>query len=448
MEYRFSYDPSQPIRENDHVLLMDHIKRCFVIKVERNKFVKICKDKFKIDTIIGLNYGVIFTKVDNEWIKVDRRDDRHGSYWDLLESEYQDQEDADSAPSKDFRSIADDTRSQKLTADDINEMKKNVNASELITAIVQNSETFQSRTSMSKEKYIRRKEFRQQCLRRYMRFESLGMMLHSANVQQGHRSIVFDHSLGLITGAIAQRLQGTGKIYRLVTKGVSDKIVHELGVNYYDNILSVDYEQVIRYCGGQELVKSGEPSDTGRDEADADQPATVVNEQESQSNTEDADADPDADADVDSEQPVKRRKKDTLPGIYPLSNATESDLEQVDLVIGNVSFNKCGKNNPLVNQYTASLMKIADRFLKNDGRLVMFGQHFQPLSQCYATMTRSSQYVNVRLDETFLREFQVLSPILLSLQIKPMCTHPVITKCRPCCGFILSAIKISGEGPV
>ncbi|UKK00594.2 hypothetical protein MACK_000668 [Theileria orientalis] len=424
MTYRFCYDPSQPIRENDYVLLMDHIKRCFVIKVEKNKFVKICKDKFKIDTIIGLNYGVIFTKVDNQWIKVDRKDDKYGSYWDLLESDYQDQEDADSASSKDNRNIVDDARSQKLTADDINKMKKNVNASELITAIVQNSETFQSRTSMSKEKYIRRKEFR------YMRFESLGMMLHTANVQQGHRTIVFDHSLGLITGAIAQRLQGTGKIYRLVTKGVSDKIVHELGVNYYDNILSVDYEQVMRYCNSQELVKNEETSDLRKDEKNGNQLITVSNEQESQSNAEDADS--------DSEHPVKRRKKDTLPGIYPLSSATESDLEQVDLVVGNVSFNKCGKNNPLVNQYTTSLMKIADRFLKNDGRFVMFGQHFQPMSQCYATMTRSNQYVNVRLDETFMREYQ----------IKPMCTHPVITKCRPCCGFILSAIKISAEGPV
>ncbi|UKJ88189.2 hypothetical protein MACJ_000633 [Theileria orientalis] len=397
MKYRFFYDPSQPIRENDYVLLMDHIKRCFVIKVERNKFVKICKDKFKIDKIIGLNYGVIFTKVDNQWIMVDRKDDKYGSYWDLLESDYQDQDDAASPSSKDNRSIVDDARSQKLTADDINKMKKNVNASELITAIVQNSETFQSRTSMSKEKYIRRKEFR------YMRFESLGMMLHTANVQHGHRSIVFDHSLGLITGAIAQRLQGTGKIYRLVTKGVSDKIVHELGVNYYDNILSVDYEQVMRYCDCQEFVKNEETSDTTKGETTTDQPASVVNEQESQSNTEDADA--------DSEHPVKRRKKDTLPGIYPLSNATESDLEQVDLVIGNVSFNKCGKNNPLVNQYTISLMKISDRFLKNDGRFVMFGQHFQPMSQCYATMTRSNHYVNVRLDETFLREYQV--PLLI-----------------------------------
>lgn len=37
---------------------------------------------------------------------------------------------------------------------------------------------------------------------------------------------------------------GTGKIFRLVTKGVSDKIVHELGVKYFDNVFSIDFANV------------------------------------------------------------------------------------------------------------------------------------------------------------------------------------------------------------
>ncbi|EAN34025.2 Gcd10p family protein [Theileria parva strain Muguga] len=434
---RYSYDPSRPICENDHVLLIDHIKRCFVVKVERNKLIKICKDKFKVDTLIGLNYGQIFTKVNNEWIKVNRNDETYKGYWNLLEQDFDDSDALESPISSDNRTFLDLNSSQKLSADDINKLKKDINPSELISKIVQNSETFQARNQISKEKYIKRKEFRHLKLFEvghcnlmsicesyfngfphkigYMRFESLAMMLHMSNVQFDDRIVVFDHSLGIITGAIAQRLQGTGKIYRLVTRGVSDKIVHELGVNNFDNILSIDFNEVMTFCNGATVqLKTSTLDIVGNDEVDSDDGSSNSTEEV-------------------VELKSKKRKKETLPGIYPLTKITESDLQDVDVVIGNVSFNKCNKDNSLVDTYTISLMEIANKFLKNDGRFIIFGQHFQPLSHCYSVLTKSSEYINVKLDETFIREYQV----------KPMCTHPIIGKYRPCCGFILSSIKVS-----
>eukprot|EP00375_Theileria_parva_P003623 XP_766308.1 hypothetical protein [Theileria parva strain Muguga] len=171
------------------------------------RLIKICKDKFKVDTLIGLNYGQIFTKVNNEWIKVNRNDETYKGYWNLLEQDFDDSDALESPISSDNRTFLDLNSSQKLSADDINKLKKDINPSELISKIVQNSETFQARNQISKEKYIKRKEFR------YMRFESLAMMLHMSNVQFDDRIVVFDHSLGIITGAIAQRLQGQANVY-------------------------------------------------------------------------------------------------------------------------------------------------------------------------------------------------------------------------------------------
>ncbi|XP_953988.1 uncharacterized protein TA05665 [Theileria annulata] len=386
----FNYDPSKPICENDHVMLIDHIKRCFVVKVERNKLVKICKDKFNIGTLIGLNYGQIFTKIDNEWIKVNRNDESFKSYWSLVEQDSDDSESLESPISSDNRTFLDLNSSQKLSADDINKMKKDINPSELISKIVQNSETFQARNQFSKEKYIKRKEFR------YLRFESLAMMLHLANPQFDDKVIVFDHSLGLITGALAQRLQGTGKIYRLVTRGVSDKIVHELGVNHFDNIISVDFDQVMAYSDGSKVQLNSNSHDNTNTVDNIEEHNSSELELESSNSTEE-----------ELEVKSKKRKKETIPGIYPLTKITESELENVNLVIGNVSFNKCNKDNSLVDTYTISLMEIANKFLRNDGRLIVFGQHFQPLSHCYSVLTSSTQYINVKLDETFIREYQV-----------------------------------------
>ncbi|EKX73853.1 Eukaryotic initiation factor 3 family member protein [Theileria equi strain WA] len=406
------------------------------------QIIKICKDKLKLDVIIGSHYGQMFTKVDGEWKKVDRKNDNYRSYWDVIDS-YDDVDDI----CKDNRNFMNDAPAQKLSCEEIVKIKQSTSTNELISTILENSETFHSRTAMSQEKYIRRKEFRHLKLFEvrpcdlvsvcesyyagfphkigYMRFESLGMMLHIASVKSDDRVIVFDHSLGLLTGSIAQRLKGTGKIYRLVTKGVSDKIVHELGINYFENIISVDYEAVLKFCSGEGTAV--EDAADSNDLASSNDAYARQAEENSVEHPEDI-------QDDGIEESKKRKRESSIHGIYPLHNVSEDDLAGVDLIIGNVSFNKCGKVNSSVNDYTSRLIEIANKFLKPDGRLVIFGQHFQPMTHGYYSLSASEEFINVKLDETFFREYQ----------IKPMRTHPTMdAKSRPCSGLILSAIKIA-----
>lgn len=59
---------------------------------------------------------------------------------------------------KDNRNINDDNKSQRLTKDDIEEMKRQTTGSELIKCLVDNSSTFEEKSKFSQEKYLTKKK--------------------------------------------------------------------------------------------------------------------------------------------------------------------------------------------------------------------------------------------------------------------------------------------------
>merc|ERR1712061_162724 len=67
------------------------------------------------------------------------------------------------------------------------------------------------------------------------------------------------------------------------------------------------------------------------------------------------------------------------------------------------------------------------------GRLVMFGQHMQPLAARQGAMRADSGFVDVRLTQLFTREYQVL----------PQRTHPIMSaEAMLSDGFLLAATKV------
>jgi len=60
---------------------------------------------------------------------------------------------------KDNRDIIDNNQAQKMTHEEIEELKKKgMTGNELISKIIENSETFNKRTKFSQEKYLRKKK--------------------------------------------------------------------------------------------------------------------------------------------------------------------------------------------------------------------------------------------------------------------------------------------------
>ncbi|KAK1443427.1 translation initiation factor eif3-like protein [Babesia gibsoni] len=487
MEYQFSRDISLPVRENDTVILMVHNKGGFTVKIERGRTIKICKERLKLDMLINCSYGDFFTKEGEEWIKVKRGDPNYQLYRNRIKEKIS--EDVHNHTS-DNRDIHDDNSAQKLSYDEIQRMKKDMNAHDLIETIVDNSETFSKKTKMAQEKYIMRKEKKHMKLFYirpcdlynvcncyftsfphkigYMNFANLGMILYMANILHGFKVMVLDHSLGLLTGAISQRLAGSGKIYRLVTKGVSDKIIHELGVTNFDNIISIDMDEYLENGEGinrktlvNRELKDVTPTDnhvktddcgthvtdldefitTERDTEDSQGENITTGEPNLSNNLQNGGTsnkrrlegeDPD---DLD-DMVTTRKKKQAIPGIYPLHHPNMDEVTDCQVVIGNISFNKCDKLNRVVHYYTFKLKEGADKYLEMGGRLVVFGQQYQPMASLQAALTRSENYVNVKFEEVFIREHQMI-------QLR---THPLMrAEVRPFCGFIVSATKTSSD---
>merc|ERR1712060_328345 len=57
------------------------------------------------------------------------------------------------------------------------------------------------------------------------------------------------------------------------------------------------------------------------------------------------------------------------------------------------------------------------KLLRPGGRLVMYGQHLQPMAAKQGAMRADGGFVEVRLHQLFTREYQVL----------PQRTHPIMT---------------------
>jgi tRNA (adenine-N(1)-)-methyltransferase non-catalytic subunit len=135
-------------------------------------------------------------------------------------------------PTKDNRSYTDSNDSQKLSNIEIASLRASgLRGPELIAKIVENSETWDTKTEFSKQKYLKKKQqkympriqmvrctalslcevyhSRQPAKILNLRADTLGQLLQYGNVYAGMQVLVVDTCMGLLTSAIAERMLGT-----------------------------------------------------------------------------------------------------------------------------------------------------------------------------------------------------------------------------------------------
>ncbi|KAK4320365.1 hypothetical protein Pmani_008780 [Petrolisthes manimaculis] len=139
----------------------------------------------------------------------------------------------------DNRDLKDDGLSQKLTPEQIMELKhKGLSGKEVIQKITENSTTFKDKTVYSQEKYINKKKkkygeiltlhrpsvrllsnmwYTQDPIKiANLRLDSLSQILSHCNVQPGGRFAVFESGTqGLVTAAMLHRLGNTGQLVQI-----------------------------------------------------------------------------------------------------------------------------------------------------------------------------------------------------------------------------------------
>ncbi|KAJ2377525.1 tRNA (adenine(58)-N(1))-methyltransferase non-catalytic subunit trm6 [Coemansia sp. RSA 2603] len=308
------------------------------------------------------------------------------------------------------QTIVDDPRSQKLSFEEIERLKKQsllgtVSSSEIISSLTANNEAFAHKTEFSKSKYIRRKQskFNKSFVplettaynlcdfffsvnaqkTRGIRVDTLAQMLAQANVYAGARVLAVDDGQGLLVGA-------------LLTRVLSGCVlgVHDGDVANYDVLRYVNepLDSRLKTLAWGKLHYQLPPF-----------------------------AEPELQPGANENDVLGRARR--LRGHQRLADS----LAEL----------RAGGFDALVVSTRYAARGVVARLLPYLGlsrMVVVYDQCREPLTEVFAWMRESLAFVNVQLSEGWLREYQVL----------PNRTHPTMSTSGGG-GFLLSAIYVGGE---
>ena len=246
------------IREDDYfILIFADNRKIFAqaVKSQKGKSppVKINKRSYTTSNLIGLPYGTVLELCMGSLKPLPEGEDVVPSFpvsqaveevapvlVSGLEIEEANAEDStfpsiNSEQKNDNRNLVDNNKSQGLQFEEIEQMRQDgTHGSAIVNKLIANSSTFDQKTEFSKAKYIKKKQqkYQQRCrisrctpysicetvfanrprLLLNMREDTLGQILSHSNVSAGCQVLVYEQCAGVITGALAWRMGGYGKI--------------------------------------------------------------------------------------------------------------------------------------------------------------------------------------------------------------------------------------------
>ncbi|KAJ2665806.1 tRNA (adenine(58)-N(1))-methyltransferase non-catalytic subunit trm6 [Coemansia sp. RSA 1199] len=308
--------------------------------------------------------------------------------------------------------INDDPSAQKLTFEQIEELKAkglagDVSAQEIISSLTENNESFAKKTEFSKSKYIQRKQ------RKFMksfvlleatvynmcdfffvvnptkirgiRADSLSQVLSLSNVYSTARVLAVDDGQGLLIGALLTRISNGGLVF-----GVHTGDVGNYDITRYMNF-PTEVKDRLRTLPWTKLHHKMEPF---------------------------IDVLPESPSEQDIMGHERRRR-----GHAKLTETIDTlNKGHFDALVISTNF------NPI------SVIKKLVPYLGGSRMLVVYDQCKEPLIEAYAQLRESTEFLNVQLTESWLREYQVL----------PNRTHPTMNTSGGG-GFILSAIHLAPQ---
>ncbi|KAK2452276.1 tRNA (adenine(58)-N(1))-methyltransferase non-catalytic subunit trm6 [Trifolium repens] len=349
-----------------------------------------------------------------------------------------------SGESKDNRSLIDNNTAQSLTGEDIEDMRRHgAKGNEIIDALIANSATFDKKTSFSQEKYrlkkqkkyapkvlIRRPVARSICeayFKKYplkigfLRVDTLSLLLSMANVSSNSDILVVDMVGGLLTGAVAERLGGTGFVCNSYLGQVPSMDIVRI-FNLSDEIC----KRIVRTSISDLLSQKESPEqnpkhDVGSVESQSnDQMNASVSMEEISHSSENVISDLGAENAENSSFPALRACKAIKAG-------EKASQEMID------SWKENGFSSLIIaapDLDTWTLVKDLLPLLSNSAPFAIYHQYLQPLATCMHNLQLEKMAIGLQITEPWLREYQVL----------PSRTHPCM-QMSAFGGYILSGTK-------
>ncbi|KAJ3190091.1 tRNA (adenine(58)-N(1))-methyltransferase non-catalytic subunit trm6 [Gaertneriomyces sp. JEL0708] len=364
-----------------------------IVCFEMGKVVELGRlGKIKGDHFIGLPFDVPYEIYDKNCIRAVN---------DVMNFDDFDTTAEDGANNKDLN---DSREAQKLTQEQIEQLRDAGSSNDVIKALIENSDTYEKKTEFAKTKYIKRKQqkyskilvprrpsARWLCEHFFeadpkkineIRVDTLSQLVTYGNVRAGGRYLIVDDAGGLLTAALAERLQGNGTIFVLHP--------HESNnINLVKHMnLSEDAQKSIVGLPWTRL----EPND---DEADTSNPEAIRDEE--------------------------RRAK---------------FLQRIKGVREKRAYLKQGGFDGLllISHYDIrELITTLEVFLAPSAPVVAYSPHKELLVESFMHLRRSRQFINAQLTESWMREYQV--------PVHAHGTHPRMTMSGRG-GYLLSGIKV------
>ena len=404
--------------------------------------VKINKRSYPTYNLIGLHYGTVLELNKNRLVPLP---DGEELLPDILMSSDTDPSVATTIGSasvnieqtNDNRSLVDDNQSQALKSDDLKKLVQDgTDGSKIIQSLIEHSATFETKTDFSKQKYIIRKQLKYQprcrivrCTGRTiceamhwkesrklmnLREDTLGQMLSYANICAGQQVLVYDTAMGIVIGSLAQRMGGYGKVLSLYSGQQP---------SWFDTLdrfnLSFGESHSIKWLHCEDVF-------AGKD--------TIPEDEE----------------DVDA------KDRDSLTWPCPLQEHTREFLSTMkDDEVDNFLAKRCSRfarkltrTSPMearamLHAKPCDSVLIATKYDPTEALLsmlphlgsscpfVVFCEYMEPLAHCFLKLQQDNLAINLRLTDTWMREYQVL----------PGRTHPHMTMSQNG-GFLLTGIKL------
>lgn len=263
-----SYVPNKTITEDEYSILVLPSGVRKMLQLRSDGVINMGKfGMFNVADVLGFPYGQAFEIASENKVIPIKSMDEGVNLTDL------DDEDVLNGSSKDNRLLVDEANVQKLTLEQIEEMKNkaggNEVAREIIQEMIKNHGSFDKKTAYSQEKYLDRKH--KKFLRRFqinylsanemldylyhekepfrimnLSIESLGLMMSLSNIMPGGNYLVMDETGGLIVYAMLERMGNRGTITLLHEN--DQPSVHLLTKTRYASELSTSPTSMVQYA--------------------------------------------------------------------------------------------------------------------------------------------------------------------------------------------------------
>ncbi|NXH10072.1 TRM6 methyltransferase, partial [Bucco capensis] len=376
------------------------------------------------------------------------------------------------AAGTDNRNIVDDGRSQKLTHDDIKALKdKGIKGQEIVQQLIENSTTFRDKTEFAQDKYIKKKKKKYEAVItivkpstrilstmyyarepgkiNHLRYDTLAQMLTLGNVHAGNKMIVMETCAGLVLGAVMERMGGYGTIIQLYPGGGPVRAatgcfgfpkhffdhLHEFPLSKVHSLLSGTFSTETLPAEAEENLLVEEESNGLADE-----------KQTSPQETEEEAA---AEAAMESNQTEEQETMDMSAEDAELKEHKEKEVKENVRIFTEKQRKQWERRKKLLE--TAALLKeknadgliVASKFhptplvlpllefVAPSRPFVVYCQYKEPLLDCYTKLRERGGVINLKLSETWLRNYQVL----------PDRSHPKLTMSGGG-GYLLSGITV------